>query len=70
MTDLVAIAEAAQNSEYSHEHIKYLVRSGRIKGRKSGTLWLVDLESLKAYEARMKELGPQKFDPTRDNTPI
>jgi hypothetical protein len=68
--NLVTIAEATTQSEYSHEHIKYLVRTGKIEGRKSGGVWLVDLDSLKAYEQKMKELGPQKFDPYRDNPTI
>jgi hypothetical protein len=70
MANWVAIAEATTHSEYSHDHIKWLVRNKKIEGRKSGTLWLVNLDSLKAYEARMKQLGPQKFDPTRDNSSI
>jgi hypothetical protein len=67
--NLVTIAEATAHSEYSHVHIKHLVRSGKVAGRKSGSTWLVDLDSLKVYEALMRELGPQKYDPTRD-TPI
>jgi hypothetical protein len=67
MTDFVSISEAAAESVYSHDHIKYLVRAGKIDGRKSGSVWLVSLESLRAYEKRMLELGPQKFDPTRSN---
>ena len=67
---LVSIGEALAYSQYSYEHIFHLVRTGRIKGRKSGNIWLVDLESLKEYEVRMKELGPQKFDPTRDDPSI
>jgi hypothetical protein len=70
MVNWVTIAEATTHSEYSHDHIKRLVRDGKIEGRKSGTLWLVALESLKAYEVRMKELGPQKHDPTRGASPI
>lgn len=66
----IAISEAAEQSIYSHDHIKLLVRTGKVEGRKSGGIWLVNLESLKAYEKKMTELGPQKFDPTRkDLTP-
>jgi len=64
---LVTLGEATNHSSYTHEHIASLLRAGKVKGRKSGNLWLVDLDDLKAYEARMAELGPQKFDPTRDN---
>ena len=70
MANWVTIAEATTHSEYSHDHIKWLVRNSRIEGRKSGTLWLVDLESLKAYEAQMRKLGSQKYDPTRNDSSI
>lgn len=64
MGELVTIAEAVTHSEYSHEHIAWLVRTGKVSGRKSGNVWLVNLESLRAYETKMKELGTQKHDPT------
>jgi hypothetical protein len=70
MSTWISVGEAVAQSIYSHEHIYHLARTGKIKSRKSGSIWLVELESLKEYEFRMKELGPQKFDPTRDNTPI
>jgi len=63
MVELVSVAEAAEHSQYTHEYIAALVRKGKIKGRKSGIIWLVDLESLKAYEAEMEELGPRKHSP-------
>ena len=47
----ITIAEAATQSSYSHDHIKLLARTGRVEGRKSGTMWLVNPESLKAYES-------------------
>jgi hypothetical protein len=70
MTTWVTAGEAAVQSVYSQEHIAHLARTGKIKSRKSGAIWLVDLESLKDYESRMKELGPQKFDPTRADSSI
>jgi hypothetical protein len=66
--NLVTIGEATAHSSYTHEHIAFLLRTGRVKGRKSGNLWLVDLDDLKEYEARMSELGPQKHDPTRNES--
>jgi len=65
MSTLVLIAVAVEESEYTAAHISLLLRQGKIKGKKVGGTWLVDLESLKAYEQHMKELGPQKFDPTK-----
>jgi hypothetical protein len=63
--NLVLIEQAAQESEYHPNHIRYLVRKGFIKGDKHGGIWLVDLDSLKEYEKRMNEEGTKKFDPTK-----
>ena len=65
MANLVLVAEAAQESIYRPNHIRYLVREGFVQGKKIGGVWLVDLDSLKAYEAQMIEEGSQKFDPTK-----
>jgi hypothetical protein len=66
VADLVLLVEAIQESTYTQEHITWLLRKGRIAGRKVGGVWLVDLESLKQYEQRMKELGTKKHDSTKD----
>jgi hypothetical protein len=63
MESWVTVSEAATQSTYSREHITYLVRKGFIKGRRSGAIWLVNLESLKDYETRMAELGSAKHTP-------
>ena len=65
MITWVSIAEAATQSSFSYAHISYLVRHQKINGRKSGNIWLVDLDSLKNYEAKMAELGKQKHKPKR-----
>lgn len=65
MANLVLVAEAASQSSYQPNHIRYLVREGMVEGKKVGGVWLVDLDALKAYEAQMAEEGAQKFDPTR-----
>ena len=65
MADLVLVTEAAEQSEYSEPHIRLLVRTGKIKGKKQGGIWLVDLGDLIRYEQEMKEIGTKKFDPTK-----
>lgn len=65
MPNLVLIAQAAQESEYSAIHIRLLLRQRLVAGQKVGGTWLVDLEDLKRYEQEMKQLGTKKFDPTR-----
>ena len=65
MANLVLIAQAAIEVDYTTEHISLLLRQGRVKGQKFGGVWLVDLEDLKQYEREMNKLGTKKFDPTK-----
>lgn len=65
MPNLVLVEQAAQESSYNSDHIRYLARKGFIQGQKHGGTWLIDLDSLKDYEQRMKEEGAKKFDPTK-----
>lgn len=65
MPNLVLIDQAAEESDYDKDHIRYLARKGFIRGEKHGRIWLIDLESLKAYERQMKEDGTKKYDPTK-----
>jgi len=66
MTNYVLVHRALQESSYSANHITLLLRQGKIQGLKEGRIWLVDLDSLKQYEAEMAEAGPQKFNPTKN----
>lgn len=66
MSNLVLIEQAMKASEYNADHIRYLARKGFIKGEKHGGIWLIELDSLKEYEARMKAEGTKKFDPTKN----
>lgn len=65
MPNLVLIDQAVKESNYDRNHIRYLARKGFIKGEKHGAIWLIDLDSLKEYEAAMKEAGTKKFDRTK-----
>jgi hypothetical protein len=65
VANLVLIAEAAQGSSYTPIHIALLLRKGKVKGKKVGGTWLVDLDDLQRYEAEMNELGTKKHDPTK-----
>ena len=67
MADLVLVTEAAEHSQYSEPHIRLLVRTEKVKGKKQGGIWLVDLDDLKRYELEMQEIGSKKFDPTKYN---
>ena len=63
--DLVLIEEAAQQSSYDKNHIRYLARKGLIQGKKIGSIWLINLDSLKEYESRMNAEGTQRHTPIR-----
>lgn len=65
MSNLVLIDQAIKESDYDRTYISYLARKGFIKGVKHGGVWVVDLDSLKEYEARMKEEGKKKYNPTK-----
>lgn len=65
MSNLVLIEQAAKNSAYGKNYIGELARKGLIKGEKHGAIWLIDLDSLKAYEAETRQLGAKKYDPTK-----
>lgn len=65
MPTLVSTAEAAAQSPYTHEYVTALVRKGKIKGRKAGGIWLVELESFQEHMQRMKELGTMKHSHRR-----
>ena len=67
MGQLVLVSTAAKETGYSTPHITLLLRQEKIVGQKIGGIWMVDIESLKAYVEAMQELGTKKFDPTRGN---
>ncbi len=61
MPNFIIINEAVNETAYSMTHIRTLLTRGAIRGRKSGGIWLVDIDDLKAYEQRMRELDKKKF---------
>jgi hypothetical protein len=65
MPNYVLIAEAAEHSGYTTQHISLLLRRGHVKGRKVGRIWLVDLNDLIRYEREMNELGSKRYGPPK-----
>jgi len=59
----VTVTEAAKETGLSHEHITSLARKGKISARKAAGVWLIEIESLREYVQKMKELGPRKHNP-------
>ena len=66
MVNLVIVAIGVQETGYTADHIRLLLRRCQIKGQKIGGTWLVDLDDLKQHQQKMEELGTKRFNPTRD----
>lgn len=61
MPEWITTEEAAEASGYDVQHVRRLMRQHKIKGRKAGTMWWVDPESLRVYLATVKDLGTKKY---------
>ena len=62
VTDWISVHEAAEITGYSISHVRWLVRRGRLSAERKGPMYWIDRESLKAYTAEVKRLGPQRFN--------
>ncbi len=49
MADWITTQQAAELSGYHPEHIRRLVREGRINARKFGIVWMINKQSLLAF---------------------
>jgi excisionase family DNA binding protein len=56
----LTVNEAAKLSGYDPEHIRRLVREGKIKARKFSIVWMVDRESLLAYTTKAQGMGEKR----------
>lgn len=63
--DVLSVREASQVSGFSPQHLRRLLREGKILGRLSGGIWLVDEDSLKNYVSQPHPVGRPR---QRDNT--
>lgn len=60
----ISTEEAAKLSGYNVEYVRRLMRKGKVKAEKRGSMWWIDRESMEAYVRHMSKLGTAKFDPT------
>jgi len=58
--DWLTINEAAKLSGYHPEHLRELVREGKIDARKFGTVWALNRESLLDFIHKTEELGEKR----------
>ena len=64
--EYVSVEEAAEVTGYASAYIRRLLRQEKIKAQKKGTMWWIDLDSLKEYKEKMDSLGTDKFFPWRE----
>ena len=61
MPDYITTEEAADISGFHVDHIRRLLRAGKIEAVKKG-VWLIYREDLERYLAEMKALGTDKHN--------
>lgn len=64
--EYVSVEEAAKITGYAITYIRQLLREQKVEAEKKGTMWWINLESLKAYKAEMDILGSDKYSPRRN----
>ncbi len=60
MTEWISVTEAASLSGYHPDHLRELIRAGKVKARKIVTVWQVDRASLQAYIRKVEKLGAKR----------
>ena len=57
--ELISLAEASSQSGLSSGHLRLLVSSGVIWGKKVGRNWLTTIEAINRYLAEVHKRGPK-----------
>ena len=60
MLNLLNVNEAAKLSGYHPEHIRRLIREGKIEAEKFATVWQVDRYSLFLYISKTEKMGNKR----------
>jgi excisionase family DNA binding protein len=58
--DWITTDEAAQLIGYTRRHVRRLVETGKVNGRRFGKVWQVSRSSLLAYLRRAEKLGEKR----------
>lgn len=59
LDDLITLPEAAKISGLSHSHLRLLVRSGELWGKRFGRNWVTTEQAVQEYLARDRRTGPK-----------
>ena len=60
MPDWMTTQQAAELVNYTPEHIRRLVKAGKVKGQRWGRDWQIDRRSLLAYVKSAEKLGQKR----------
>lgn len=63
----ITTQEAAELTGYAAAYFRQLIRAGRLVARKRGRDWFIDRAEVLAYAETMRQLGPAKHNPWRDD---
>jgi len=56
----LTVSQAAKLSGYNADHLRELIREGKIKAHKFSIVWMVDRDSLLAYKAKAQASGEKR----------
>ncbi len=59
MSNVLTTVEASQRHGLSSGYLRYLMRRGVLRGRRSGVVWLIDEASLKRFLRTERKRGPK-----------
>lgn len=63
LPEWIDVRQASEESGYTADYLRQLMRDGKIDAKKRGTMWWIDPGSLRAYVAMVEELGSKKHSP-------
>lgn len=56
----LTVNEAVKLSGYNADHLRELIREGKIKARKFSIVWMVSRDSLSAYLKKVQAMGEKR----------
>ena len=73
LDDCVTAHAASKLTGYNVQHIRRLTLAGKLEAYRVGRSWLIKVESLEAYLAKVQEADDRRFGPrteldSKDNT--
>ena len=60
MAEWISVTDAAKLTGYHPDHLRELIREGKVKARKIVTVWQIDRASLSAYVRKVEKMGAKR----------